>query len=270
MSPAARCLVNRPVADFEKMKAAPRLQWPPIGSFAVYTSRRPSPGTRSDTMQALAIGAGFQPIVAELTDALHAPVAGRVPLALGCATGPRQRLFERLALGRLDIVVDREPDWPERDRFDYRPLCREPIGVMVDRRHPLATHAFVAMRDLADFPLLVASDDAVVAAGIERQLSTEGAVDGIDPVPLSLGAGVAPSLGLSPLVAPYACVAERIHRGELVPLPTERLLEPLTLGVFSRRRALPHTILDPVIASLVAALRSSRVGPASLRRTFHL
>jgi DNA-binding transcriptional LysR family regulator len=181
------------------------------------------------------------------------------PLLAGfCATRPGARVrlevggsegvARGVAAGELDLGVA-SPAAPSR-RLLFDPLYREPMALLVPRRHPLARAPRVRARDLRGVPLLLSEQGCAYRAATERALADRG-VSALPAVELgsiaALQQAVRAGLGVAlvPAAAPGPPAGTRLVRLADVDLA-------LPVGILRRSDAAPP---PPLVASFVSALR---------------
>jgi DNA-binding transcriptional LysR family regulator len=92
--------------------------------------------------------------------------------------GPTAQLFPSLATGELDIVVGRLPEveLPISDAFPlkHQPLFDDSLAVVVGSRHEIADASITSLRDLANSPWILPTEDSPLRYSVERMFRQAG------------------------------------------------------------------------------------------------
>ena len=180
---------------------------------------------------------------------------GRPALGVRMAVGGSATVARGVADGDLDLGVASPP--PADRRLSFEPLFREPMALLMPRRHPLARKPRVRARDLDAISLLLTEQGCAYRAATERALGDRGVapVCGIElgsipalqrAVGAGLGVAVVPAVGPPP---PAGTVLRPVVDVDL----------SLPVGVVSRAdRPAPSPALAAFLAELRGRLRAAR------------
>lgn len=158
--------------------------------------------------------------------------------------------------GLIDIGVmaftERAPD-----RFEITPLVKEQLLLVGDSRAGLRLQESVAVRDLADLPIILPGRPNIIRAQVENALQSCGrayrASLDAETLPLCLELT---RHGLGHTVMPYCAVHERLNRAEgLTAAPIRELTITWALHV---NRARDHSTAVRSVAGALTAFITSR------------
>lgn len=83
--------------------------------------------------------------------------------------------YELLDAGKMDYAILKLRHADKLPRFQYDVLRREPVEVVLNRRHPLAGKASLTYADLDGLPLLTGETDSYYYKGMKEHFLQEGA-----------------------------------------------------------------------------------------------
>ena len=169
----------------------------------------------------------------------------RPNLHLVIEAGGAERLQRLVAEGELDFSVSSPPTLASDLRFE--PLFEEPIGVLIPRRHPLASKRRIEPEDLQQYPVVLTDrgcayrrtiEGALRGTALPNVIQVANTVVMRELIAAGLGVGLLPMKGAA---APNT-VLKSVH-GVALSLP---------VGFVTR----PDHALTPVQTELKARLRS--------------
>lgn len=182
----------------------------------------------------------------------------RPALQVRLEVGGVEGVLRGVADGDLDLALAPAPD--SRQRLTFEPLFREPMALLVPRRHPLSRGRRLRAGDLRGIALLMTEQGCAYRTATERALAERGVI----PLPrIELGSMVAlhqavragMGLAIVPMVGPPPPAGTVLRRFEDVDLS-------LLVGLV-RRGACPPP--SPALAAFLAELRTltvlAQVGP---------
>jgi len=169
----------------------------------------------------------------------------RPGLQLGVEAGGAEHLQQLVAQGELDFSISSAPTLASSLHFE--PLFDEPIGVLIPRRHPLATRRRIEPSDLQNYPVVLTDRACAYRRSIEaglrgttlsRVIQVGNLIVMRELVLAGIGIGLIPMKGAA---APNA-VLRQVHGVSLA----------LPVGFVTR----PDHALTPVQRELMALLRA--------------
>lgn len=164
-------------------------------------------------------------------------------------------LMERLAQGKLDIVIARLNVEHDKALYHYEPLAEEPICALVRQDHPLLSAASLSLRDVATLEWIVPPADSVLRHRFELMFQEEGLAPPRDLLETSALLFLTKMLEEHDALAVLSrAVGEYFashHPVALLPLEMKCKMD--TYGVITRRDQLPA----PAAKVLVRALQDA-------------
>ena len=122
----------------------------------------------------VAIGTITAPAITLLPEAVSQVKAAHPSLRVGLQIETSDVLIDRLAQGKLDMVIGRLFARHDKSDLRYEALVEEPIAAVVRTGHPLMEHASLSLADLSSSGWIVPPPGSVLRHRFELMFQEEG------------------------------------------------------------------------------------------------
>ena len=210
---------------------------------------------RAGHLGRVAVGAITSPGVRLLPVAVAAVKQAHADLRIAVEVDTSNVLLERLAQGKLDIVVGRL--FPEHDklRLHYQPLANEPVHAVVRRGHPLSTGAPLRLADVQSGAWIVPPAGSVLRHRFELMFQRASLAPPANIVETSALLFITRALEQSDMIAVLAKDVADYYAAhgmvDILPLPMDCRMDDF--GVITASDRLP----SPAAALMIQALRQA-------------
>jgi DNA-binding transcriptional LysR family regulator len=179
----------------------------------------------------------------------------RPRVSVAVIEGTNDRLMPALAVGDIDFVVGRLPEFRFRDEFVQEPLFHEEVCVVVRADHPLARRSRLRIAALAESEWILPPPETTLRRQVEKAFHDAGVEPpraAVQSVSLLTNRALLLSTDMIG-VWPRQVILEDVRSGALAILPVT--LPPAAGPVgLSRRRSV---ILSPAAQALAAELKAA-------------
>jgi DNA-binding transcriptional LysR family regulator len=178
----------------------------------------------------------------------------RPRVSVAVIEGTNDRLMPALAVGDIDFVVGRLPEFRFRDEFVQEPLFHEDVCVVVRAGHPLARRKRLEISALVDGDWILPPPETTLRRQVEKAFHDAG-IEAPRPAVQSVSLLTNRALLLTTnmmVVWPRQVVLDDVRRGVLAILPVALPAAAGPVGL-SRRR---NVILSPAAQALAAELKA--------------
>jgi DNA-binding transcriptional LysR family regulator len=164
-------------------------------------------------------------------------------------------LLERLAQGKLDMLVARLFERHDKTDVRYEAIAEEPVCAMVRPGHPLLAYARLGLRDLANAGWIVPPTGSVLRHRWELMFQQDGLAAPENLVETTALLFITRMLQDSDMVAVIAAdVAQYyVRHGLVAVLPVELPCKMDAYGIITRS----DRLLSPAAEAMLRALRSA-------------
>ena len=167
-------------------------------------------------------------------------------------------LMERLAQGKLDILVARLFAQHDKSQLRYERLTAEPVCALVRPGHPLVSRDDLTLRDVADLGWIVPPAGSVLRHRFELMFQEEGLSPPINVVETSALLFITQMLASSDMIAVLAADVANYYAGHgiVAKLPLDMPCHMDDFGIITRTDRLP----SPAAKVMMEALKVSSLG----------
>ncbi|MGV8952300.1 MAG: LysR family transcriptional regulator [Cypionkella sp.] len=120
------------------------------------------------------IGSVTGPAIDRVLPVLRAARIATPNVTAEVTVSPSDLLCEQLLAGRLDFVIGRLPEGPQRSLFQIIPIATEPVSLVVRRNHPLAQRADLRPEDLLGYDWVLPPPESILSRAVLARLRAHG------------------------------------------------------------------------------------------------
>ncbi|MEN5299371.1 pca operon transcription factor PcaQ [Brucella sp. TWI559] len=187
-----------------------------------------------------------------MPNAINLFLTEKIGSPIKIVTGENAVLLEQLRVGDLDLVVGRLAAPDKMTGFSFEHLYSEKVLFLVRAGHPLTSGKRSLFDCLADYPVLMPTQNSIIRPFVDRLLI----VNGIGPLPMQIDT-VSDAFGRAFVresdaiwIISEGVVATDIAEGRLVPLPIDTSETTGPVGLTIRTDAIPSTALQILIQTI--------------------
>lgn len=211
----------------------------------------------------VSIGAITAPGMALLPAAVAQVKQEHPNLAVSVAIESSDVLLERLAQGKLDLMIGRLFERHDKSDLRYEALAEEPVCAVVRPGHPLLGVARLGLRDLVNVGWIVPSTGSVLRHRFELMFQEEGLETPVNLVDSQALLFVTKMLQQSDMVAVVAADVGRYYaeHGLVAVLPITLPCKMDAFGLITRT----DRLLSPAAKVMLRAVRNAAVSVYGVR-----